>query len=62
MGKVLSILFMVLVFSVLLLSGCTIAQEETDRGILGNTKTTTTVGIEGVKTTTKTCPFWNPDC
>lgn len=58
------VLIALLLFSFVALSGCTtqVSESTTDRGIFGTEKTTTTVGTGGVQTTTKTCPFWNPDC
>lgn len=59
----------VLVISIVLLVGllcstfgCTVASSTKDNGLFGTEKTTTTVGSGGVSTTTKNCPFWNPNC
>ena len=62
MRKVFTILIALIFFGLLLLSGCTVYEEETDKGIFGTEKSKTTIGPEGIKKTTKTCPIWNPDC
>ena len=57
------VLFLLLatVLSLILVSGCTIAEEK-QQGLLATQKTTTRITLSGVEKETKTCPFWNRDC
>ena len=62
MVKILSLVMIgLLLFSVIVISGC-VVNEEQDHGMLTTKKTTTSVGINGIKTETKNCPLWDRDC
>lgn len=62
MRKIVLVFVLVVVLLAFAFAGCTVSSSEKDNGIFGTEKSTTTVGPGGVHTTTKTCPFWNPNC
>jgi hypothetical protein len=50
-----------LIFSSIVLAGCVVSESREDT-LWGTKKSQTEVGVGGVQTQTKECPFWNRNC